>query len=241
MERLVNALGVLRRQGLKGAKTAIRVFYKNSAPYFSTPKYRLIESAMKKVKKVEGADGVGDYMEFGLYRGRAFLSACELSKDLGLEMHLYGFDSFEGLPVFDKESEESKVFYSGQYACSQEEFRKIMNSWRVSPERYTLIPGFFDQSLSSDYVDNLPLKKCSIAFIDCDLYESTVPVLEFLGQYLSNGSILIFDDWFSFAGNPNAGQIRAVREWLEKNKNFSLLEFERIGNRVSFFVQDWNS
>lgn len=236
MNRLSAALGIFRRRG--GWKSVARILVRGNPPYFETRKYKLIDISLRRLKKW----GVsGDYFEFGLFRGRAFLSAYELKKKYGLDMHLYGFDSFEGLPAVSGKDASWGVFNSGQYKCSIDDFEGILQEFRVPQHAYTLIPGFYDKSLPDVASEGaIGSKQCALAYIDCDLYESTVPVLEFLNSYLVGGSVIIFDDWFSFAGDPYSGQIRAVREWEEENKRFRLVEYCRSGNQVVFLVQDWN-
>ena len=34
--------------------------------------------------------------------------------------------------------------------------------------------------------------------VDCDLYQSTVPVLAFLADLLQDGTVVLFDDWYCF-------------------------------------------
>jgi hypothetical protein len=43
-------------------------------------------------------DVPGDYAEFGVYRGRAFVEAWRAARKHGSETQLYAFDSFQGLP-----------------------------------------------------------------------------------------------------------------------------------------------
>lgn len=236
MDKLNNFWGCLSRLGGKGLPLALKTLGKHTVPYFATRKFYLIEKALDRIRKW----GVkGDYFEFGLFQGRAFLSAYELKKKMGLDIHLYGFDSFEGLPDFSGKDAEYEVFYPGQYSCSLEKYVSIMDFWNVDEKDYTLIPGFFDKSLCSCAAQNISANHCALAYIDCDLYDSTVPVMNYLTPYLSGGSILIFDDWFSFGGDPYSGQIRAAREWEERNGQFKLLEYHRFNNQVMFVVQDW--
>src|SRR5262245_7856951 len=44
----------------------------------------------------------GDYLEFGVWRGRAFAAACYFAKKCGLNMNFYAFDSFRGIPQNDE-------------------------------------------------------------------------------------------------------------------------------------------
>ena len=71
--------------------------------------------------------------------------------------------------------------------------------------------------------------KAAIVWIDCDLYESTVPVLDFIVPFVQTGTIFCFDDWFSFAGHFMKGEIRATREWLERNPDIRLTQYRDFG------------
>ncbi|MCG2718374.1 MAG: methyltransferase, partial [Nanoarchaeota archaeon] len=70
----------------------------------------------------------------------------------------------------------------------------------------------------------------------CDLYESTVLVLDFITEYIQDGTIIIFDDWFSFRGNPNRGEQKAFKEWLKKNPSIKTTEFYRFGWHGNSFI-----
>ena len=66
--------------------------------------------------------------------------------------------------------------------------------------RVKIIPGWYSEVLNENTKKKLQIKKAAIVYVDCDLYESTVPVLDFITDYPVDGSILIFDDWNSFRG-----------------------------------------
>ena len=91
------------------------------------------------------------------------------------------------------------------------------------------IPGFFDQSLVSERVQQLDLQQVAVAWIDCDLYASTVPVLDYLTDKLTCGSVLAFDDWRCYRNLPDYGEQRACREWLEANPQIELHELFSFG------------
>jgi len=74
-----------------------------------------------------------------------------------------------------------------------------------------------------DVKAKIPIKKAAAIWIDCDLYGSTVPVLEFVRDYIQNGTILVFDDFYCFRGNPEQGEQKAFAEWLKKNKNIAAI------------------
>jgi hypothetical protein len=77
--------------------------------------------------------------------------------------------------------------------------------------------------------------------VDCDLYESTVAVLDFITDYLQDGSILIFDAWFCFRANPNRGEHRAFQEWLKKNPQITARQYQKYALYGNSFIVTVNS
>ena len=76
----------------------------------------------------------------------------------------------------------------------------------------------------------------SFVNVDCDLYESTVPVLEFITPLLQTGTIVYFDDWFSYRGSMAHGEARAAREWLTRHPDIQLVEYRNVGITGKMFV-----
>ncbi len=181
----------------------------------------------------------GDYLEFGVYKGKAFIKAYKLAQKLGLNhMNFYAFDSFLGLPAVG--DEESNRLKEQDCYCSENEFRKNLQEKGVNTDKVFIIPGFYDDSLTIELKNQLNIKRAAIVWVDCDIYKSTVPVLDFITDYVTTGSFIAFDDWFLFGADPHAGEIRAVREWLEKNKQITLEYYRDFGmtGRI-FLVQKW--
>ena len=73
------------------------------------------------------------------------------------------------------------------------------------------------------------MKRIAMTGIDCDLYEATLPVLDFITPYLAVGTVIVFDDWRCFRNHPDFGEQRACREWLESNKQIQLAELFAYG------------
>jgi len=202
------------------------------------PKGEIIEKMMRSLRSWRLP--AGDYLEFGLHRGLSFLHAVRYARRYELEsMRFYGFDSFEGLPDAINEAEgKYDHFHEGQYACSESEFRSILEEAKVDTSRITLVPGFYDQVLTSELKQKLSIERAAVVWIDCDLYESTVPVLEFITDCVTTGTFLAFDDWFSFGADPNAGEMRAVEEWLNRHPEINLVEYHKFHTAgISFLVQ----
>jgi len=182
----------------------------------------------------------GDYLEFGLYAGRGFSSAYHFAKFYGLKnMKFYGFDSFEGLPeIRGKDKNDFIHYHKGEYVYGLKKFIKKMKKEGLdfNSGRVTLIPGWYNKTLTKTTKDKLSIKKAAVVLVDCDLYESTVPVLDFITDYIQDGTILIFDDWFAFRGDPDKGEQRAFKEWLRKNPKFKAIEYYRHQWGMSFIM-----
>lgn len=183
----------------------------------------------------------GDYLEFGVWKGRSFSRAYNIWKHLFFNkgelksMRFYAFDSFEGLPEI-KNKDASGEFSTGQYLCTEEDFKKNVVKTGVDLNRVEIVKGWFNEVLNEETKKKLPLKHAVIVFIDCDLYESTVPVLDFITDYLIDGSVLIFDDWFCFKGSPEKGEQKAFYEWLKKNPKFKAVEYHKFNWRGNSFI-----
>lgn len=177
----------------------------------------------------------GEYFEFGVYEGRAMIAAYQNALKSKRLFKFFAFDSFEGLPSSEEGGDK---FPEGKYACSQDRFLQNLQNAGVDTSLVTCVPGFFDQSLTPELQEQLAGHKAAIVWVDCDLYESTLPVLEFIVPFLQIGTIICFDDWFSYGGNPMKGEIRATREWLGKNPHIELTHYRDFGiSGRSFVVQ----
>lgn len=159
-----------------------------------------------------------------------------MAKAFGLNMKFYAFDSFEGLPAPTGNDKDFDAFSEREFACDLPQFKSILRNNGVNISACEFIKGWFNQSLTQKTKKTLPLRKAALVYVDCDLYESTVPVLDFVKEYLQIGTILVFDDWFSFAGSPKHGEQKAVAEWLDKNPNISLIEYDNISVAGKAFI-----
>jgi O-methyltransferase len=79
------------------------------------------------------------------------------------------------------------------------------------------VKGWFQETLTLETKRKLGLKAVSIAYVDCDFYESAKVALNFLTDLLVDGSVIVFDDWWMYKGRPDRGEQRAFREWTSEN------------------------
>lgn len=178
-----------------------------------------------------GARIPGDYCEFGVYKGSIFIHAYIWMSSFK-SMKFYAFDSFQGLPEpkgLDAKDGFTSNFRQGDFAYSERDFKKNLRLANVNMKRVTVIPGWFKDTLKQNKTNQFGLKKIAVAWIDCDLYQSAVPVLNFITPYLSPGTVLIFDDWRCFRNNPNFGVQKACHQWLKKNPKIKLNELFSFG------------
>lgn len=174
----------------------------------------------------------GDYAEFGVYRGTTFEHAYKSMAYFFDDMKFAAFDSFEGLPKpegIDAADGYTGNFHEKEFSCTEDEFLANMVAAGVDLKRVTCIKGWFDETLVPPDTAEYGLEKIAAAWIDCDLYKSTVPILNFLTSRLSTGSVLAFDDWRNFRNQPDFGEQKAVGEWLAKNPAIKLRELFSYG------------
>jgi hypothetical protein len=186
-----------------------------------------LEQAMNYVKKCEVS---GDYLEFGVWQGRTFAAACFLAMERQLDMQFWAFDSFQGLPGTEGE------FRAGAYSSSCEAFLRNVKHCIRDTSKVRVVQGWFSESLVNDNPSVEGIRPVAMAWVDCDLYESTIPVLEFLTHRLQDGSLLFFDDWFCFKGRPDCGEQRACNEWLQRNPDIRLTEYLKFGWHGQAFI-----
>jgi O-methyltransferase len=163
----------------------------------------------------------GDSAEFGVFKGHTTIEAWKAAQRHGLnDMRFWLFDSFEGFPEISGH-DKGGPFVSGEFSFGRKEYEQNLRMNKVNFERLEIVPGFFDETLRDLKTD----RKFSVVWIDCDLYESTAPVLEWLTDKLIDGAVVCFDDWFTFSGKPDKGEQKATAEWLANNPGISLMPY----------------
>jgi predicted O-methyltransferase YrrM len=149
----------------------------------------------------------GAILEFGVFRGITINQLASIFPD----RKIYGFDSFLGLP------EDWKGF-----RYSKENF----NRQGVKPdvrENVELVQGWFDETLPG-FMKKLT-EPVALAHIDCDIYSSTVTVLELITPALREGSVISFDEFFNYPGFQRH-EYKAFLEWAAvKNVKYEFISY----------------
>lgn len=151
-------------------------------------------------------------------------------------MRFITFDSYKGMPPSKGVDTYYNAFAEGSYNCSQEQFFKNLESAGVDLGKVVSIKGFFEDTLNCGTANKYGMERASVVYIDSDLYESAKLALEFVTPMLIDGSIIIFDEWYQFCGNPQLGEQRAFNEWRLENPQFSVQEFQKQGPFINSFI-----
>ena len=186
---------------------------------------------------------VGDYAEFGVWRGDTFATAYHFCKHLTGTFPALGsvwfhaFDSFEGFPDLH-DDDVYPQFEKGGRAFSLDQFNALIAQRQVPIDRITVTKGWFSETLRPGAPSDSLIadQSLAIAYVDCDLYESTRDVLPYLKRKMTQGGVIIFDDWFCFAGHPLKGEQKACREFLATNPEVVLVPFQRFGWHGHSFI-----
>ncbi len=173
----------------------------------------------------------GDYFEFGCHRCRTFRMALTEARRHNLDaMRFLAFDSFQGLP--EPTSPTSvEIWHKGALATSEEEFRRLVAEHGIYADRVRTVKGYYADSLTQALRDELAKapQRIALATIDCDLYESAVPVFRFIEPLLQEGAVLYIDDLFAgYRGSPAQGVAKAFQEYRRASR-FKFLRHLDIG------------
>ncbi len=216
-------------------------------------------SIIYKAANIIAAEKIeGDYIEFGVYSGGSFKDAYYALKGvfspyqkyhdqrspadtekitrIWENMRFFAFDSFRGLPAPNSLDSESKDFAKGKYSCTQDEFHRNLARDGVPLEKVVTIDGFFEDTCNSETIEKYGMKTASIIHIDCDYYASAKVALDFVKPLLTDGTVIIFDDWFCFRGNPNLGEQRAFQEWTATLPDWIFTEYQKAGPWSNSFI-----
>ena len=192
--------------------------------------------ALRFLKKSET---LGSYFEFGLYQGQSIVTAYKIHTQIDdFPRHFYGFDSFSGLPPLSEDDNlnDYGVFYEGQFSVSKSQVSANLIKNGMPGNSFTLIEGFYNESLYEEStIEILGDTKAALVHIDCDLYSSAIPCLDFIAPRLVDGAILMFDDWFCYRGREDKGVRRAFNEWSNKVE-YSFTEYSKYSWSGIMFI-----
>lgn len=185
---------------------------------------------------------MGAYLEFGVGHGRSAVAALRAYQRTRVCNIFHLFDSFEGLPQPEGVDSSSRQFHARDYAFSKEQVRDFLLQHDVWNESNivlhkgwfeTTVPAWTEQAIASGL-------NVAVVHMDMDYYSSCLTVLKSIGPLLHTGTVILFDDWNCFSASNNAGERRAVRDWLAMNPGIHLNPWFAYGWHGQVFFCDVN-
>lgn len=187
----------------------------------------------------------GDIVECGVFGG---LSLALLAKGAsfdakGMTRRIVGIDSFDGLP---SDVEAHPRWNEGD--CS------VVHGWHPLMQVGDAVTADTVRSLfaaceldapvlhEGRFADVLPRvvpsvhSAIALLHVDCDLYESTRDVLAGVAPALQDGTMILFDDWFHYRGNPNRGEARAFHEFIAAQPHWQPVHWTSYGTFCNAFI-----
>jgi len=166
----------------------------------------------RMVRRVDAIEG--DFVECGVHFGQGLGLLAVFNHRRTAGRHLWGFDSWEGLPSPTPEDSATRtsIATAGMFANSGREavihtFKTLGFSDEYISEHLTLVKGLFANTLAS-YRGNA----IALLHIDADLYQSYRDCLTNLWPHIAIGGIAAFDEYHTSDVWPGARQ--AVDEFL---------------------------
>jgi hypothetical protein len=135
-----------------------------------------------------------------------------------LPLHrIHAYDSFEGLPDEEPGVPIPPVWTRGAFKNTLKSFHRRIATLDLAADVLMVHPGWFDQTLRREEVENGSLRPALYVDCDADLYRSTRDALAFMfaHQLIRPGTLIGYDDW----GDTElwaAGESRAHREVTER-------------------------
>jgi O-methyltransferase len=166
----------------------------------------------------------GDVVECGVWKGGMSAGMAML---LGKSRKYYLFDSFEGLPPAEPSLDgeyasewqklEDKTINHNNCTAAEADADAIMRSTGVD---YQLVKGWFENTVP----DFQGIEKIAVLRLDGDWYESTMTTLEKFFPLVSDGGLILVDDYYAWEGCS-----KALHDYLSKEKSAA-----RIRGRDNF-------
>jgi len=179
----------------------------------------------------------GDYAEFGCASAQTFRCAYSAAADYGHKAHFWAFDSFEGLPAHAGERDVHPRWEPGKMRQPLPGFLALLKEHGVPEDSFSVVKGFYDATLHEPFDSPRPDDIC-LAYVDCDLYSSTVAVFDFLRTRLKHGMIIALDDYYCYASNQLSGERAAFLEFVPTVPGFHFRPYRPFGwHGMSFIVE----
>lgn len=203
-------------------------------------KQRMIHTAFRMIKRWRIN---GSYLEFGTFKGQSIIYAYkEMTSIFGTStqkgiLSIHGFDSFAGIKGINAE-EIPGPFIEGGYCASLEEYTENLVKNNVDIDFVKTHSGFFQNTLTLELLNEIKFETpiAAVINIDCDVFEPAFEALNFCKSMFTQGTIVLFDDYYSYALQPNKGEVRALSLFCSENPEFIFNEWMNYGPQGKAFI-----
>ena len=164
----------------------------------------------------------GDYLEFGVFTGSSFVFTVKANRQMrsisDIKTRFFGFDSFSGFGAVS--STDQHPFY--QDNTFSVDAQKVIDNIKRQTKgaEVTIVPGFFEETLTKKSARDYGITLARVVFIDCDLFDPALLALEFVQPLLQKGTVLIMDDYYSYRGDPKLGVQGAFAEFSRRHPEY---------------------
>jgi len=190
---------------------------------YSMSGIRVLQKLYKISEDVVNRQIPGDVVECGVCNGgSAAALACALHDG---KRALWLYDSFEGLPAPAVVDGAFASQYAGSLVGSEDKVREALRIARFPEDRCTIRRGWFEETLC----EPLP-KEIALLHIDADWYKSVLFALDTLYDLVSEGGVIILDDFGHWEGCREA-----FYDFVVQRRVKPLLE--RFGHSQVFWVK----
>lgn len=152
------------------------------------PQLDLIEQAVLALER----KGVpGELLEAGIWRGGAvaFMRGLLTAYDIP-GRKVVAADSFAGIPPNTRATNDPVDGWPDRWVASLDEVRQNLARFGLLDDRVRFVVGFFEDSLPT-----LAGERFALIRLDSDSYDSVETSLDHLYPALSQGGVVIVDDW----------------------------------------------
>lgn len=161
-----------------------------------------IYELIKEIRYVKG-----DIIEFGVWNGNNLILIKKLTDYLNLNKNIFGYDWFKGLKKFSK---FDKKINNKKYIGKKKRILDVIRFFNL--KKINLV----DDDVANFSYHFKSSKKFCLIYLDLDLYEPTMSLLNIIDKNLEKNGLIVFDQ-----ANKNQwpGENKAMKTFYLKNKN----------------------
>jgi len=193
----------------KPVKQEIRFFASHSKELEAQLGTEFISHLLQAVVDTDHLEG--DIIECGTYKGGSTILIAHVLDMVKSRKCIYACDTFEGHPYDDIDSsiDYHRAGRGNDTSVSyvQSKFRKFQVS-----DRITIVKGKFEDTLLNELGD----KNFSLAFLDCDLYDSAKFCYSFIYPRIVHGGCIVLHDYAEPNKKRTFGISLATDEFLRE-------------------------